>query len=85
MKKNKEEKKKCSMCGKVFDIWGEQEDFCFDRHIGYGSEFDLTHIKFNLCCECFDKVFKMLLPMLKEVYMKEYDVFPADKPKEKNQ
>ena len=51
MKNDKKEKKKCSMCGKVFDIFDEQEDFCFDRHIGYGSEFDLTHIKFNLCCE----------------------------------
>ncbi len=85
MKGKTTEKKKCSMCGKDFDVWDCQEDFCFDRHIGYGSEFDLKHIKFNLCCKCFDKVLKMLLPMFKETCMKEYDVFPAEKQKENNQ
>ena len=28
-------RKICSMCGKKFDMWDEQEDFCFVRHIGY--------------------------------------------------
>ena len=31
----------CSMCGKKFDMWDEQEDFCFVRHIGYGSKYDM--------------------------------------------
>ena len=81
------QKKKCSMCGKVFDMWDEQENFCFDRHIGYGSEFDLMHIKFNLCCECFDKVFRMIKPMFKEIYMRDYTedcLNLVDKKKERN-
>ena len=45
----------CSMCGKKFDMWDEQEDFCFVRHIGYGSKYDMMGLYLNLCCDCFDK------------------------------
>lgn len=46
--------KTCSMCGKKFDMWDEQEDFCFVRHIGYGSKYDMMGLYLNLCCDCFD-------------------------------
>ena len=46
----------CSMCGKKFDMWDVQEDFCFVRHIGYGSKYDMMGLHLNLCCDCFDKI-----------------------------
>lgn len=52
----------CSVCGKTFDFWDNQEDFCFERYIGYGSKYDMEHIQLNLCCDCFDKVLDWLLP-----------------------
>ena len=52
----------CNMCGKTFDFWDHQENFCFDRHIGFGSVYDLHCIKLNLCCHCFDKVMDWILP-----------------------
>ena len=41
--------KVCNMCGKTFDLWDHQEDFCFDRHIGYGSAHDFERMQLNLC------------------------------------
>lgn len=56
-------RKICSMCGKKFDMWGEQEDFCFVRHIGYGSKYDMKGLYLNLCCDCFDKIADWFLPL----------------------
>ena len=53
----------CSMCGKKFDMWDEQEDFCFVRHIGYGSKYDMMGLYLNLCCDCFDKIADWFLPL----------------------
>ncbi len=58
--------KKCTMCGKEFDLWDEQENFCFDHHIGYGSKYDGDKVRLNLCCDCFDKVIDTIIPMCKE-------------------
>lgn len=55
----------CTMCGKVFDFWDNQENFCFDHHIGYGSKYDLNHAQIKLCCDCFDKVMAWLIPQCK--------------------
>ena len=57
--------KVCHMCGKTFDLWDHQEDFCFDHHIGYGSAHDFEHMQLNLCCQCFDKVIDWVLPQCK--------------------
>ena len=51
------------MCGKKFDMWDEQEDFCFVRHIGYGSKYDMKGLYLNLCCDCFDKIADWFLPL----------------------
>lgn len=56
-------RKTCSMCGKKFDMWDEQEDFCFVRHIGYGSKYDMMGLYLNLCCDCFDKIADWFLPL----------------------
>lgn len=55
--------KRCSMCGKTFDMWDEQDDFCFVRHIGYGSKYDMMGLYLNLCCDCFDKIADWFLPL----------------------
>ena len=55
--------KTCSMCGKKFDMWDEQEDFCFVRHIGYGSKCDMMGLYLSLCCDCFDKIADWFLPL----------------------
>ena len=66
---------KCSACGKTFDIWDYQEDFSFDKWIGYGSNYDEQHIEFKLCCDCFDKIFDIVKPMIKNIKIEEYDAF----------
>lgn len=71
--KIKKEHPKCSACGKEFDIWDEQEDFSFDKYIGYGSNHDEEHIQFKLCCDCFDKIFEVIKPMIKDIKIEEYD------------
>ena len=58
-------KLKCSACSKIFDICDYQEDFTFDKWIGYGSKYDEQHISFRLCCNCFDKIFDVIKPMIK--------------------
>ena len=55
--------KRCSMCGKMFDLWDDQEDFCFVRHIGYGFKYDTKGLYLNLCCGCFDKIADWFLPL----------------------
>lgn len=66
---------KCSACGKTFNIWDYQEDFSFDKWIGYGSEHDEQHIEFKLCCDCFDRIFDVVKPMIKNIKIEEYDAF----------
>ena len=64
--------KVCNMCGKTFDFWDNQEKFCFEHYIGYGSKHDLERIRLNLCCDCFDKVINWILPQCKHDPMSEY-------------
>lgn len=55
----------CDMCGKEFDEFDRQENFGFHYpDIGYGSEFDNTSIHIDLCCGCFDKMMKGIIPKL---------------------
>lgn len=54
---------KCTMCGKEFDFWDKQENFCFEHQVGYGSAHDGEKISLKLCCECFDKVIDIIAPM----------------------
>lgn len=62
----------CNMCGKTFDEWDYQENFCFDTHIGYGSRYDLNRLRLNLCIDCFDRVLDFILPQCKENPLSEY-------------
>lgn len=52
----------CTMCAKKLTIWDMQEPFGFDHLIGYGSSYDMRHIRFRLCCNCFDKVMDWMRP-----------------------
>ena len=47
---------KCNVCGKRLDKLDLQEKFGFDYHVGYGSKYDLMHLKASFCCDCFDKL-----------------------------
>jgi len=47
---------KCSMCGKTFDIWDEQEDFSIEKQLGYGTKYDGHRVSVRLCCECMEKI-----------------------------
>ena len=58
--------KYCTMCGKKFDMWDEQENFSLRKAVGYGSGYDGSKICLQLCCGCFDKVLDMIAPMCKE-------------------
>lgn len=46
--------KRCTMCGKKFELHDEFADLCFEKQIGYGSIHDGEILKLSLCCECFD-------------------------------
>lgn len=65
---------KCSVCGNTMDIFDIQEKFHFDRWIGYGSIHDTEHIKFDLCCDCFDRLFELIRPYLPDPCIVEYDL-----------
>ena len=58
-----ESEEQCTMCGKYFDLWDGQEDFCLNRCIGYGSSYDGCQVNLQLCCECFDRVLDMVVPL----------------------
>lgn len=47
-------KRVCNLCGKEFDVWDEQQDFVISKDIGYGSKFDGSHMRLDMCCDCFD-------------------------------
>ena len=64
----------CTMCGKKFDFWDTQENFCFDHHIGYGSKYDMQRVQIKLCCDCFDKVMDWVIPQCKHNPMSEYEL-----------
>lgn len=64
--------KRCNMCGKTFNFWDNQENFCLDQRVGFGSSHDMHRIKLNLCCNCFDKVLDWILPQCKHNPLSEY-------------
>lgn len=55
----------CNVCGKAFDELDRQENFGFDYHVGYGSRYDLSHLKAHICIDCFDKLMDRLIPLCK--------------------
>lgn len=65
--------KHCTMCGKEFDIWDENEGFVVDYEIGYGSIYDCNHLHMDLCCECFDKMVGFLVSNSIKNPLKESD------------
>lgn len=50
------DKRHCNKCGKELDFWDLQEDFSINKHIGYGSIYDLHVIDLHLCCNCMDEL-----------------------------
>lgn len=52
----------CNVCGNVFDEYDEQENFGFEYYVGYGSRYDLTHLKAHICIDCFDKLMDNFIP-----------------------
>ncbi len=57
--------KRCNLCGKKFDLWDEEENFCFRHRFGYGSAYDGYLLNLNLCCKCFDRLMDELVPLCK--------------------
>ena len=55
----------CTMCGKTLDEDDRAENYSADMHIGYGSKYDMSHIRFQLCCDCFDRIMDMVIPLCK--------------------
>lgn len=60
-----DEKHVCNLCGKQFDALDERENFGFEYHVGYGSKYDLSHMKAHFCIGCFDRLMDALIPMCK--------------------
>lgn len=55
-----EKRKRCTMCGRKFELHDKFADLCFEKQIGYGSIHDGETLKLNLCCECFDVLTNVL-------------------------
>lgn len=58
-------KTKCNICGKEFDIFDDQLEFGFHKIVGYGSIHDCEEFNLDICCDCFDKIMKILIPNCK--------------------
>lgn len=54
---------RCNLCGKKFELWDEEENFCFRHRFGYGSAYDGYLLNLNLCCKCFDRLMDELVPL----------------------
>lgn len=63
----------CNMCGKEFDEWDKQEEFGFDYQVGYGSGYDGSRIRLDLCCSCFDSLMDYIVPKCKISPVEEPD------------
>lgn len=64
----------CSICGKQFDFYDEQQDFSLIRDIGYGSKYAGRGLTLNLCCGCFDGLMDKILPKCAGNPISELDV-----------
>lgn len=59
----------CSMCGKSFDLTDEKNNFSFKGTVYEGSSYAGLVYNLNLCCGCFDKLAKYIVPQCnKEVF-----------------
>jgi hypothetical protein len=67
------------MCGNTLDEIDKDQDFHFKQWIGYGSRYDMNIFEARLCCDCFDKILDILLPMLKINPLTEYEIVSEDK------
>ena len=64
----------CTMCGKTLDEDDMFESYSADMHIGYGSKYDMSRLRFQLCCDCFDRILDMVIPLCKtNPIVEEYD------------
>lgn len=57
--------KRCTVCGKKFDMWDVQESFRFHHRVGYGSKYDGRDLNLNMCCACFDSLMYELVTRCK--------------------
>ena len=48
--------KRCNLCGKRFDIYDANEDYIFERLMGYGTKYDGTLLNLHLCCNCMEQL-----------------------------
>lgn len=48
--------KKCNLCGKQFDLWDIQEDFCIHKRLGFGTKYDGDVLHMYICCDCMDAI-----------------------------
>ena len=63
----------CTMCGKTLDEWDKYENYSADLHIGYGSKYDMSRLRFQLCCDCFDRILDMFVPLCKTNPLEDED------------
>ena len=63
----------CTMCGKTLDEWDKYENYGADLHIGYGSKYDMSRLRFQLCCDCFDRILDMVVPLCKTNPLEDED------------
>lgn len=56
----------CNMCGNPFTIFDYMMgDNRYDIFVNYPSNHDCERVQLNLCSNCFDKVFDMIVPLCK--------------------
>lgn len=76
--------KTCTMCGKDFDLWDEQEGFSTERRIGYGSKYDGEELQFDFCCDCFDRIVDRISPLCIKPLITNSNEYPIHSDKNNN-
>lgn len=47
---------RCNLCGNVLDEFDLQEDFSFQKRLGYGTKYDMDFLNLKICCQCMEKI-----------------------------
>ncbi len=46
----------CNLCGNLFSVWDENENFTINKPLGYGTKYDGDRLNLRLCCSCIEKI-----------------------------
>lgn len=79
MKAEKEDEyiaiKVCDICGRTYEFLDVQASKSNTIYLGFGSKYDLNIFNYDVCCECFDKMIDLVLPLFPKSPLDECDFY----------